>query len=173
MAKAKLTLEQYEENAHKTIANSTSDHLDKVLSPELISVLRRFVDLARTIDTYKKSAFYGRNIESFPEQGPVGKIKVAEYRERVPFQLIHGVLGIAGESGEIVEILLNLLEGVAPPEGKTWQDLLNEELGDELWYLTVASRANGSSLEAVGQGNNKKLFDRWGEDTKKQDFKEE
>lgn len=173
MAKAKLTMAQYEENAHKTIANSTSDHLDKVLSPELIGILRRYVDIARTIDTYKKAAFYGRGIEVFPEQGPVGKLKVAEYRERVPFQLIHAALGIAGEAGEIVEIVLNMLEGVEPPEGKTWQELLTEEFGDDLWYLTVGARANGGSLEGVGEFNNNKLFKRWGEDTKKQDFKEE
>lgn len=167
-----MNIATYDKNAHKTIANSTQDHLDKVLTGELISILRRFVEISRTIDTYKKAAFYGRNIDTFPEPGPIGRINTAKYRENAPFQLIHGVLGIAGESGEIVEILLNMLEGVAPPEGKTWQELMKEELGDELWYVTVGARANETPLEDVAKYNNEKLSARWGEDTKKADFKE-
>lgn len=168
-----MKISTYDENAHKTIANSTSDHLDKVLTAEFISILRRFVEVARTIDTYKKAAFYGRNIETFPAPGPIDQIKIKEYRERAPFQLIHGILGIAGESGEVVELLLDIMEGKVAPEGTTWQDLTKEELGDVLWYLTVGARANDTPLETVATFNNKKLSDRWGEDTKKQDFKEE
>lgn len=162
----------YDKNAHRTIANSTSDHLDKVLTAEFISILRRFVEIARTIDTYKKAAFYGRNIETFPNPGPIDQIKIKEYRERAPFQLIHGILGIAGESGEVVELLLDIMEGKTPPEGTTWEGLTEEELGDVLWYLTVGARANGTPLENVAKFNNDKLAARWGEDTEKADFKD-
>lgn len=161
-----MNIATYDKNAHKTIAKSTQDHLDKVLTGEFISILRRFVELARTIDTYKKAAFYGRNIETFVDPGPVDKINLAKYRENVPFQLIHGVLGIAGESGEVVELLLKALEG----EDVT--DLMKEELGDVLWYLTVGGRANETPLEDVAKFNNEKLSARWGEDTEKADFKE-
>lgn len=162
-----MNIATYDKNAHKTIANSTQDHLDKVMTAEFISILRRFVELARTIDTYKKAAFYGRNIETFPNPGPIDQIKIKEYRDRVPFQFIHGILGIAGESGEVVELLLKALEGEEITEDA------KEELGDVLWYLTVAARANETPLADVAKFNNEKLFARWGEDTKKQDFKEE
>ena len=155
----KLTLAKYEDNAHSTIANSTVDHLDTVLTPELLGILQRYVELSRTIDTYKKAAFYGRNIESYPV--PVTPMD----RKDVPMQLIHGVLGMAGESGEVVELLLEALKTGQIPETFT------EELGDNLWYLAVAARASGSSLEAVGAQNNKKLADRWGDKPTKNDFK--
>lgn len=161
-----MNIATYDKNAHKTIANSTQDHLDKVLTAEFISILRRFVELARTIDTYKKSAFYGRNIETFPNPGPVDQIKIKEYRERVPFQFIHGVLGIAGESGEVVELLLKAFDG------EDVKELSKEELGDVLWYLTIAAKANETPLEEVAKFNNEKLAARWGEDTEKADFKD-
>lgn len=153
-----LTLKKYEDNAHSTIAASTVDHLDVAFNAELVGILKRYVEMARAIDTYKKAAFYGRNINTFPV--PVTPLD----RKDVPFQLIHGVLGIAGEAGEVVELLLNAIETGNVPEE------FPEELGDVLWYLAVASRAVGSSLEEVGKGNNKKLADRWGSKPKN-DFK--
>jgi len=162
-----LTLREYEDNAHKTISNSTSDYLEQVLTAELVGILRRFVDLSRSIDNYKKAAFYGRNIETFPQP-----LKPMD-RKGIPFQLFHGVLGMAGESGEVVELLLNVLEGRMTMEEAT--PLLKAELGDNLWYLTVGARAVDAEggLEAVAVGNNKKLEDRWGDkiEAGKTDFK--
>ncbi len=155
----KLTLEKYEDNAHSTIANSTSVHLDVAFNTELVGLLKRFVELARSIDTYKKAAFYGRNIETF--RAPIKPLD----RKGVDEGIIHGVLGIAGESGEVVELLLKAIESGEVPE------TMEEELGDVLWYVTVAARASGSSLESVGRANNKKLKDRWGDNPEKNDFK--
>lgn len=162
-----LTLAQYETNAHSTIANSTQDHLDKVLTPELLGVLRRFVELARSIDNYKKAAFYGRNIATFPE------VRQPMDRKDVPFQFIHGVLGLAGESGEVVELLLDVLEGKELPEGVDISDTIAEELGDVLWYLTIAAKANkpDEGVEGVARFNNKKLSDRWANKAEQSDFK--
>lgn len=161
-----LTLRQYEENAHSTIANSTQDHLDRVLTPELLGVLRAFVRLSRTIDTYKKAAFYGRDIQSYPQ--PVESLD----RKGLPFQLIHAALGMAGESGEVVELILEVLEGTKTYEEV--QPLLKEELGDNLWYLTVGAKANDEEggLEQVGVGNNEKLAARWGDKPDANDFQE-
>lgn len=160
-----LTLRQYEVNAHSTIANSTQDHLDTVLTEELVGILRRFVALARSIDNYKKAAFYGRNIETFPE------VRVPMDRKGLPFQLIHGVLGLAGESGEVVEILVKVLDGELSYEDAV--PLLKEELGDNLWYLTVGAKAADpeGGIEAVGAFNNEKLAARWANKTEQSDFK--
>lgn len=161
-----LTLNKYEENAHSTIANSTQDHLDVAFNPELIGILRRFVDIARTIDTYKKAAFYGRGIESFPTP-----LKPVDRRD-LPFQFIHGVLGLAGESGEVVELLLSVLDGAVSFEEAG--PLIREELGDELWYLAVAARANDpeGGIEGVAKFNNEKLFKRWGDRPIVNDFQD-
>lgn len=147
----KLTMKQYEENAHSTVTSTIdlAPNLDKIVTPELIGLLVRYVALARSIDTYKKAVFYGRDIDNFPN------VAIPLDRRGVDDQIIHGVLGIAGEAGEVVELLIEALESGQLSEKFT------EELGDVLWYLTIASRAAGSSLETVGADNNKKLKDRW------------
>lgn len=154
-----LTINQYEENAHSTIANSTAVHLDVAFNAELVGLLKRYVEISRAIDTYKKAAFYGRNIETFPT--PLKPLD----RKGVDDGVIHGVLGIAGEAGEVVELLLEAIETGVMPEK------MPEEMGDVLWYLAVGARAAGTSLEAVAAGNNKKLADRWGANPTKNDFK--
>ena len=154
----KLTVKEYEDNAHSTIAASTQEHLDVAFNPELVGLLRRYVELARSIDVYKKAAFYGRDIESYPT--PIKPLD----RNGIDSGVIHGVLGIAGEAGEVVELLLEAIDTGAIPEK------FPEELGDVLWYIAVAARAGGSSLEDAAVGNNKKLADRWGS-TPQNDFK--
>ena len=155
----KLTLAKYEENAHSTIAASTQEHLDVAFNPELVGLLRRYVEICKTIDVYKKACFYGRDIESYPT--PLKPLN----RNGIDSGVIHGVLGIAGEAGEVVELLLEAIDTGTIPEK------FSEELGDVLWYIAVGARAAGSSLEEVGRGNNTKLQDRWAAKQGANDFK--
>jgi NTP pyrophosphatase (non-canonical NTP hydrolase) len=71
--------------------------------------------------------------------------------------LLNGALGLAGESGEVVDsIKKHLFQG-------HWLDKTHiaKELGDVAWYLAIASSALGISLETILQMNIDKLKARY------------
>lgn len=75
-------------------------------------------------------------------------------------RLMAQVLGLAGESGEVLEKFKKLLRdknGKLSPEDKA--EIL-KELGDVLWYINAVSHLLGSSLEEVAKNNNDKLLSR-------------
>ena len=75
-------------------------------------------------------------------------------------RLMAQVLGLAGESGEVLEKFKKLLRdknGELNSEDK--QEIL-KELGDVLWYINAISHLLGSSLEEVAKNNNEKLLSR-------------
>lgn len=66
-------------------------------------------------------------------------------------------MGLAGESGEVVDLLKKMLfhgKNVAPAD-------LEEELGDVLWYIATLCHISGLSLEAVAYKNVQKLKARY------------
>lgn len=66
-------------------------------------------------------------------------------------------LGLAGESGEVVEILKKVIG-----HGHTMdKKLLKKELGDVLWYLTSIATCTGIDLEDVANANIEKLLKRY------------
>lgn len=74
--------------------------------------------------------------------------------------LMAQVLGLAGESGEVLEKFKKLVrdkQGIMTPEDK---DEIIKELGDILWYINAAAHLLDSSLEEVARRNNAKLMSR-------------
>ena len=71
--------------------------------------------------------------------------------------LVYGALGLAGESGEVAEII------------KKWafhghlfnKQELEKELGDVAWYLAIAAHKAGLSLNEVLEHNLEKLEKRY------------
>ena len=75
-------------------------------------------------------------------------------------QLMGMVLGLGGESGEVLEKFKKLLrdqQGTITEEDK---QAIIKELGDILWYVTAVAHLLGSSLEEVARRNNAKLASR-------------
>lgn len=70
---------------------------------------------------------------------------------------LNGVLGLAGESGECVDIVKKHLFQGHPLDSKH----LAKELGDCAWYLAVTAHAIGYDLESVFQMNIDKLNNRY------------
>ena len=71
--------------------------------------------------------------------------------------ILNGVLGLAGESGECADIVKkHLFQGHDLNKEK-----LLDELGDVLWYIAIASKGLGYSLEDVAQHNIEKLSARY------------
>ena len=79
--------------------------------------------------------------------------------------LINGVMGLCGESGEVIDLVKkHLHQGHALDREK-----LIKELGDVAWYLAEIATALNVSLEDVLEGNIQKLRQRYPEgfDTEK------
>jgi hypothetical protein len=72
--------------------------------------------------------------------------------------LMHGAMGIAGEAGEVMEIVKKaIFYGKEVDVNK-----VKLELGDVLWYLTLAAKSVGSSLDEIMTLNDQKLAARFG-----------
>jgi NTP pyrophosphatase (non-canonical NTP hydrolase) len=72
---------------------------------------------------------------------------------------IMAALGLAGETGEVCDIIKKHLFH----DHELDQPKLEKELGDVLWYLAVLSHAYGLDLEQVAQTNIAKLKRRYPE----------
>ncbi|XKT74579.1 MAG: nucleoside triphosphate pyrophosphohydrolase family protein [Patescibacteria group bacterium UBA2163] len=76
------------------------------------------------------------------------------------FMLMYLSMGLAGESGEVVEKLKKVVrndDGVVTDEKR---EDLKKELGDVLWYLSQFADALGISFDDVAEANIAKLADR-------------
>lgn len=74
--------------------------------------------------------------------------------------LLHWVLGITGEAGEIAEKLKKIVrdkDSVVSDEDKRE---MAKEIGDVLWYLVVFANDLGVSLDEIAQTNLDKLKSR-------------
>lgn len=82
-----------------------------------------------------------------------------DYGDVTP-QMMGMVLGLAGESGEVLEKFKKIL---CDKQGKLTEGdkkELGKELGDILWCVTTTAHLLGSSLEEVARQNNEKLASR-------------
>jgi NTP pyrophosphatase (non-canonical NTP hydrolase) len=74
--------------------------------------------------------------------------------------IMHWVLGITGESGEIAEKVKKIIrdkDGVFTKDDKTE---IAKEIGDVLWYLAILAEQLGASLDQVAVLNLNKLKSR-------------
>ena len=74
--------------------------------------------------------------------------------------LLHWVLGLNGEAGEVAEKLKKIVRdhnSVVTPEDKIE---MAKELGDVLWYIAVFAESLGVSLDEIAQKNLTKLKSR-------------
>ena len=72
-------------------------------------------------------------------------------------RLLNAILGLAGETGEVAELLKK-----HQFHGHTLdRQRVLDELGDVLWYIALAADALDSTLEEIGQRNVAKLLRRY------------
>lgn len=72
-------------------------------------------------------------------------------------RILNGVLGLAGESGECVDIVKKYLFHGHELD----KEHIAKELGDVAWYLAIAANAIGYDLETILQMNVDKLMKRY------------
>lgn len=72
------------------------------------------------------------------------------------WDLVHAVIGLGGEVGEVQELLK---ETVFRGKAHSNEEFISE-LGDVLWYLTAAAELCGTTLDEIWKYNEHKLQDR-------------
>ena len=73
--------------------------------------------------------------------------------------LMNGALGLAGESGEVADIVKKVFMQGHPMD----REHLAKELGDVCWYIAETATAIGYDLETIMQMNIEKLMKRYPE----------
>ena len=73
---------------------------------------------------------------------------------------INKILGLAGETGEVVEKVKKLHRNQQGQLTATDRNELLKELGDVIWYVSAISHYLGEPLDNVAKSNLTKLFDR-------------
>lgn len=74
--------------------------------------------------------------------------------------LLNAALGFAGESGEFCDILKKCLYHGHKMD-KESRAKLQAEVGDILWYASLAAYGLGTTMETIAQGNIEKLRKRY------------
>jgi NTP pyrophosphatase (non-canonical NTP hydrolase) len=74
--------------------------------------------------------------------------------------MLHWVLGINGESGEIAEKLKKIIRDKGGVIDENDKAEMGKEIGDVLWYLAVLAHDLGISLDTIAQQNLDKLQSR-------------
>lgn len=95
-------------------------------------------------------------LEEYQKQALTTVIKTDnEFRD-----LLHWVLGINGEAGEIAEKMKKIIRDKNGELSAKDKQELAKEVGDVLWYLAVFAHNLGVPLEEIAQANLDKLQSR-------------
>jgi NTP pyrophosphatase (non-canonical NTP hydrolase) len=87
-------------------------------------------------------------------------LTTAKFNDDELKDIMHWVLGVTGESGEIAEKVKKIIrdkQGVFSSEDKTE---LAKEIGDVLWYLATLAAQLGVPFNEIAEGNLAKLQSR-------------
>lgn len=103
----------------------------------------------------QEKSFEGRY--TFEEYDVARKAAQGESLHDFKKQLTLGALGLAGETGEVIDLIKkHLYHGIPLPVEK-----IALELGDVLWYIRYIADTIGADLEIVARMNDKKLSERY------------
>ena len=146
----------YIEEANVTMSDNF--HFEKVSQELFVDVLDSAIEALNDLDQIKKALFYGRDMNeslTFAEQGVRNndiQIHGLHPDPQAGMRLLHGIIGIATEAGEMLEALRQGVEGGV-------FDLTNvaEEVGDNQWYAAAILRALKTNFESIQRTNIAKL----------------
>jgi NTP pyrophosphatase (non-canonical NTP hydrolase) len=94
------------------------------------------------------------------EEYQIESKKTAKYPAVLGKNFVYPTLGLAGETGEVVEKIKKVFRDKNGEVSKETKKEITKELGDVLWYLSQVATELGISLEEVAGSNLEKLFSR-------------
>jgi NTP pyrophosphatase (non-canonical NTP hydrolase) len=151
---------KYQENALRTCSPSFFGE-DFELT-HFTDLLQQASDSCEALDEYKRALFYD-NREKYALSGtdPL-------YLDNQPdIDLVHSIVGIVTETGEIGSALVKALDDHRNHIGSKHlvydETNMREELGDLLWYIAIGCKALGVDMSAVADRNIEKLAARYPE----------
>lgn len=147
----------YEKEAAVTM--SEEFHGDLVPALAFRYALGNAIGAIQELDRIKKALFYGRKYLHFQKDFLSGCEQfLSEFAsDQRAINIIHGILGVATEAGEMLELLRDVING-----NKEFDALnMREECGDNLWYLALLARELGETLSGIQRANIAKLRTRY------------
>lgn len=119
-------------------------HGDMVSEGEFRATMAEAIEVLNRLDKIKKSLFYGRDNNLIAE----GQADASQLPERITgeravgIDIIHCILGVATEAGELLEALREGYNG----NGFDWVNI-KEEFGDIHWYEALAAKHGDFTFE--------------------------
>lgn len=141
-----MDMKTYLEDSARTAAGEM--HLNRVANGYIVEALEEFVSAAKKLDGIKKAIFYNRDTLEHTNQS-----YKSEPLEDIETDLAHSIIGIATESGELLELLLEEWTG----GDKATAPKITDESGDLLWYQAMLLRLIKSDFETAAGKNLTKL----------------
>jgi NTP pyrophosphatase (non-canonical NTP hydrolase) len=144
-------------------ATRTESLIDSVETNEqgLKDALQLFILSGQILDLYKRQVFYKKDFENSqiqPLLDEIHKISTLQKPDRskqtvdTNARILHASMGFATEAGEIMEALIEGLNGKDLDKVNFW-----EEIGDINWYTAIALDETGGSLDDICAKNISKL----------------
>lgn len=146
----------YIEEANVTMSDGF--HSNLVSQQALEAFLIVSIEALQKLDKIKKALFYGREPDGvyyMPHETDI-KVHTLHKDPHSAVRLLHGILGVATEAGEMLEALRKGLNG----EGFDTVNLF-EECGDNQWYIAAMLRVMGKTFTDAQVANIAKLRKRF------------
>lgn len=146
----------YEELALKTLPDNHSYHSDKITSAQWFSVIHNAIVALEELDALKKTFAYGKDLKLDFDYGDE---VIDVFFDNVDPDILHGIIGVATESGELLQALaLSIFDNEE-------FDIVNlkEEIGDVMWYQAILAVKGGFTLTQAQRTNIAKLAERYGD----------
>lgn len=149
-------MNNYEELALKTLPENHQYHVDKITSAQWFSIIHNAIVALQELDALKKTFAYGRDLELDFEYGDE---EIPMFPDNINPDIVHGIIGVATEAGELLEAL-----ALALFDNESF-DLVNlkEEVGDLMWYQAILAVRGGFTLSDAQLTNILKLEARYGD----------
>lgn len=159
-----LSWSEYTEGVLRTASGNFHGH--SYNAAVAIAVMQNFVDASNMLDEMKKALYYGRDTQTtcYRHLLALGvseeEFTTKQWPPKLDNNLLHSLVGIATESGELIEAVVNCLTN-----DNAELDLVNlkEELGDVLWYVALMLTCLESDINPVMRINLLKLYKRFPE----------
>jgi NTP pyrophosphatase (non-canonical NTP hydrolase) len=144
---------------------------DPIARAQILSVFKSMEQLGGTAEALKKGLFYGKELQEH-QLAAINALQLRVHPEGAPEfsfpdpsarRVTHGLMGLVSETGEIAELVLQLLgvpgyvEGSENESPETWKKALLKEMGDLFWYAAIVCHVMGWSFEDVMKANLAKL----------------